>query len=246
MSIVQYSSRLADIYSKSRPTYPDELFSFLASKTPDNRYALDCGTGNGQAAISLSKRFSQVIASDMSIDQLKNARVFKNVNYVIAKAENFPIREKSIDLITVAQALHWFNLTDFYPEVIRVLKPRGIIAVWAYHVFHTNPKIDNIIFGYYQLLEPYWSSKIKLIEEKYKTIPFPFEEIIHPSFEMIVSWSLYELLDFLSSWSATSKFLSEKGYSPIQEIREELLGVWGSPNRRRLFKGPLYLRVGKL
>jgi SAM-dependent methyltransferase len=238
-------SGLAREYARFRPTYPDGLFRFLASISPWHGLALDCGAGNGQAARGLVDYFDAIYAFDISMDQLKHAPLHPKISYLAARAEAIPAQSGSFDLLIVTEALHWFDLEMFYTEAKRVLKPGGILAGLAYQLLETSPDIDPIIARYYsQVLGPYWSRGVQLVDENYQTLPFPFTEMQPPELKMEKSWNLHETLGFLASWSATSRFMAKNGYHPLQEIEGELLAAWGDPDRRRTIHWPLILKVG--
>ena len=131
-------------YSFSRPTYPESLFKFLSTVTPQKNLAWDCATGNGQAAIGLSKYFKKVIGSDASKNQIRHGFQRGNIDYKLFPAENAELNNDSVDIVTVAQGLHWFDFDKFYFNVKRVGKKDGIIAVWSYDMHKINPQIDKV------------------------------------------------------------------------------------------------------
>src|SRR5512134_188933 len=191
----------SDQYAQSRPHYPDEIYAYLASIAPARSLAWDCGTGNGQAAIGLAKYFDKVYATDASAEQISHAHAHEKVEYHVEPAEHISLNDSSVDLITVAVAIHWFNFEEFYREVKRVLKPGGVLAAWTYNSVEISPRIDPLIWHYYrEIVGPYWPERIRYIEDRYQTIPFPFEEITPPSFVMEINWSLIQLAGFLDSW----------------------------------------------
>jgi ubiquinone/menaquinone biosynthesis C-methylase UbiE len=253
--IDNFSSKSTD-YAFSRPTYPDTLFKFLSELTPRKELAWDCATGNGQAAIGLCKYFRKVIASDASINQIQNKFERENIDYKVFPAEETPLANDSVDLITVAQALHWFNIDKFYSEVKRVGKKEGgIIAVWSYAMHEINPEIDKIssrldVGG--DILGDFWAKEVKYIKELYKTIPFPFKEIAidtsssaMPKFKMEVRWNLYQLLSYLQTWSAVKKYYQEKKSDPLDLIRNELKKAWGEEGyKEKSIIWKINLRVG--
>src|SRR6059036_4241657 len=182
-----FSSQAAD-YAKFRPGYPQELFDYLASIAPTRRLAWDCGTGNGQAAVGLASVFDRVIATDASENQIANAEQHVRVEYHVAPAENSGIESETIDMIMVAQALHWFDLDRFYAEAQRVLKPNAVLAVSAYNLLHIEPAIDEVVNRYYyEVVGPFWPPERKLVEQ-FADLPFPFHEIDPPEFEMTAQW----------------------------------------------------------
>jgi ubiquinone/menaquinone biosynthesis C-methylase UbiE len=152
-----YFAGHARAYTSARPTYPQELFSYLAQITPSHGLARDCATGNGQTAVSLAAVFDQVIATDGSREQIESAVPIANIEYKVALAERTSLIDESIDLITISQALHWFDLDRFFAEVDGVLKPGEVLAVWFYGVNSIEPEVDSLVDELYRLtLKAYW------------------------------------------------------------------------------------------
>lgn len=222
----------ATAYQKFRPRYPDELFDYLASLVPQREQAWDCATGNGQAAVSLARHFHHVIGTDASEKQIARAIPANNVRYQVSTAENANIPDGSIDLITVAQALHWFNAELFFKEAKRVLKSRGIVAVWCYKLLTIAPEIDVVIAHlYYDIVGSEWPAERKYIENDYADITFPFAPITAPVFTMRAQWNFMELLGYLSTWSAVQCYRKVRGSDPLAHIQESLKQAWGDPDR---------------
>jgi len=245
-SFEDHFSDHSEQYAQYRPQYPDEVYAYLASIAPGNSLAWDCGTGNGQAAIGLAKYFDKVHATDASAEQISLAYPHDNVEYRVEPAEHVSLNASSTDLVTVAVAIHWFNFDEFYREVKRVLKPDGILAAWTYNSLRISPEIDPLIDQYYgEILAGYWPERIRYLEQRYETIPFPFEEIIPPAFVMEIHWNLLQLAGFLDSWSATQKYKAQKGHHPIQIIWPRLMAAWGDENEPRLLRWPLHFRIGR-
>lgn len=247
MNFEDHFSELASTYSKYRPTYPQKLFEYLSSCCREHKLAWDCGTGNGQAAISLAEYFDNVLATDASEEQLEQASAHPKIIYKNEPAEKVSLENNSTDLVTVAAAVHWFDFEKFYTEVKRVLKPDGVIAVWGYHLFIITPEIDNLLIKYYkEILKGYWPERFHYVDNRYADLPFPFEEITPPKFEMITEWNLDQVAGFLSSWSGTKIFQKKKGCHPLKEIWDELLNAWGNEKEKRIINWPLYMKVGKI
>jgi len=240
-------SEQAGVYASHRPHYPGELYDYLASISPNRKLAWDCGTGNGQAALELAKRFNRVIATDGSAEQIALAVPHDRIEYRVERAEDLRLEPRSVDLVTVATAVHWFDLEPFYQVVRQVVRPEGILAVWMYHLPSTNPTIDSIISDYYgQVLQGYWPERFQYMRELYRTLPFPFEELSPPAFNMQTDWDLGQLVGFLDSWSATRRYQKERRKSPVSIIWQSLSEAWGEPDQRRTLRWPLYFRVGRV
>lgn len=246
MSFEDHFSQHAQDYARHRPRYSSDLFAYLASVSPGRRLVWDCGTGNGQAALELGKYFDRVVATDASFQQIGQAFRHSRVHYLIQQAEEAALKGAAVELVTVAVAVHWFDLDRFYDEVRRVLKPGGVLAVWTYHLPVIEASIDRVLAFYYaDVLAGYWPPRIKYLDEKYRTLPFPFDEIEPPEFQMEAIWDLDQLIGLLGSWSASRKYAEFKGRDPVDEIRKDLFSAWGDPKQKRLIRWPLHIRIGR-
>ena len=232
-------------YSKYRPTYPAELFEFIIKHVSTLQTAWDCGTGNGQAAVMLANYFDKVIATDASQEQINNAIHHNKVEYKVCVAGKTPIRTRSIDLITAAQALHWFSYLDFFKVVKRVAKHGATIAIWGYEVCTVNQEID-IIFNrlYKDILGNYWPPERKLVEKKYSTIPFSFENVIENEFFIEKNWNLTDYCNFLKTWSAYQQYRKEHIKDPLGFVMDSLENAWGKKDESRIVKFPVFLKIG--
>ncbi len=240
-------SKQASIYAQYRPSYPHELYDYLSELTPTHELAWDCGTGNGQSAIHLADFYDLVYASDPSEAQITNAFAHDRVTYKIEKAEESTLKDQSVDLVTIAQAIHWFDYDKFYNEVKRVLKKGGIIAAWAYGIPSINKELDVLIKHFHQkTVGPYWPIETRSIDQEYTTIPFPFREIEPPEFYIRKRFKLEDLLGHLLSWSATQRFMEQVGQNPIDQLRSEVEKIWGNPQMAKDAVWKIYLRVGKI
>lgn len=231
-------------YSAYRPGYPEELFSYLSSITEDHDRAWDCGTGSGQSAIALSQYYSEVVATDASENQINNAIRKEGVTYKIESAENTSMDSGSVDLVTVAQALHWFNIDNFAKEVNRVLKPRGVLAVWTYGLLDITPQINEVINDLYgPMLDQFWPPERKVVEQGYKNVELPLQEIQPPHIQMETTWELEQFIGYLRTWSAVKKYEAALGVNPVDMKYEQLSALWGDPEHKRMINWPLTLRV---
>ena len=241
-----FSGHAAD-YRAYRPTYPPELFTFLASLAPARDLVWDCGTGSGQAAVVLADHFARVFATDASAEQVKNARPRPNVEYAVAPAEACPLPDASADLVTVAQALHWFDLPRFYAEVRRVCKPGGALAVWSYDLHSVNAAVDPVLARLQdEFVGPYWPPERALVDAGYRTILFPFAEVPAPAFEMTATWDLPTLVGYMNTWSATKRFEAANGFNPLDRLAADFAAVWGDPATTCPVTWKLALRVGRV
>jgi ubiquinone/menaquinone biosynthesis C-methylase UbiE len=235
----------ADCYEAFRPTYPTSLFEYLGSLCSSHDVVWDCATGNGQAARPLADCFRAVIATGASQKQIDQAHSRANIRYFVAPAEKVPIEDGSVDLVTVAQALHWLDLRGFYAEVKRVVRPPGVIAVWCYQLHTVAPEIDSIIDRLYtDIVGADWPPERRLVEDGYRTLAFPFEEITPPPFQMVHSWRLNHLLGYLCSWSSVQRYRARTQLDALELIRADLEAAWGDPDGARDVTWPLLVRVG--
>lgn len=240
-------SGVARLYADFRPSYPEALFNTLAALAPRRTAAWDCAAGNGQATVALAQHFERVVATDASHEQIATAKSLPNVEYRVALAEHSGLADASVDLITVAQALHWFDLAQFYAEARRVLVPDGLLAVWCYGINEIDGEpVNRIVQNYYaNTLGSYWPPSRELVETGYRTLPFPFQELATPNLRMEVNWTLAQMLGYFSTWSATNKFIQATGYNPLEPLAADLGRVWGDANTTRTITWPLSLRVGR-
>ena len=247
MSFKDHFSRLAAEYAAFRPTYPPALFEYLAQLCPRRRIVWDCACGTGQASVALAEHFDSVIATDGSQQQIAAAAPHSHVTYRVAKADDSGLDSKSVDLVTVAQALHWFDLDPFYGEVERVLVPSGVFAAWTYGVLHVEgDAVDALIQEfYYDIVGPYWPPERALVEEGYRSLAFPFAEVSVPPFNMEERWERAHLLGYLRSWSAVARYVQARGVDPVAELERRLEPVWSDARAIRTVTWPLAMRVGR-
>lgn len=240
-------SPLAGNYAQFRPGYPKQLFELIARLAPSRDCVWDCATGSGQAAVALAPHFARVVATDGSAAQIASAQSHEKIDYRVASAESSGLPDRSVDAVTVAQALHWFEFDRFYAEVKRVLRPGGIIAVWSYDLFTVNSRVDPIVNDFYErLVHPYWPAERRHVETGYRDIPFPFESLQTPHFEMSAGWELARMLGYLRTWSATKRYREANGRDPVDLIAQELSAAWGESGTHLTVTWPLSLRIGRL
>ncbi len=233
-------------YRSFRPAYPDGLFAYLASVAPARQRAWDCATGSGQAAMGLARYFSRVTATDASVPQLRQAVRHEKIFYLACLSEASCFSDSSVDLITVAQAFHWFDFERFHQEARRVLKDNGCLAVWCYGLCRIAPAIDAVVDHLYNdLIGPYWPPERRLIEEEYRSVSFPYEELRPPVFVIKVGWDLTGYIGYLNTWSAVKRYSAALGANPVDLIAGPLGDVWGRPEAVREISWPIHLRLGR-
>lgn len=241
-----FSAQAAD-YSRWRPGYPPELIGYVVSFAQERELAWDCATGNGQAAIMLAEHVRRVQATDLSAAQLKHARPHAAVTYSQSPAEHTPFAGNSFDLITVAQAYHWFDHRAFCAEARRVGKPGAIVAIWGYGMGRCADKsIDKAVMEFYaNETGPYWDEARQYVETAYRSVYFDFEEIpVTKNFSIRMEWSIRHLEGYLHSWSATQQFIKLKGYNPVDGFIAQLKAHW--KDETYPFTFPLFLRMGRV
>ncbi|MBI1806816.1 MAG: class I SAM-dependent methyltransferase [Ignavibacteria bacterium] len=237
-------SKQSQLYARFRPTYPSELYDFLLSAVSERTAAWDCGTGNGQVAVELSKYFDNVFATDISEDQIKNAVARDNIFYTIQRAEHTSFENNTFDLITVAQAIHWFEFSKFYHEVDRTLKPKGVIALFGYSLMNMDQRTDKVIHHFYEdIIGSYWDNERRYVDEHYQTIPFPFKEITSSTITAHYDWTLEQLLGYLRTWSAVQHYVDQHNDDPISKIINDLQNCWGE-SKTKPVTFPIFMRIG--
>lgn len=250
----------AAAYAQFRPRYPAALFAALAARAPARRAAWDCGTGNGQAALGLADHFERVLATDVSAEQLAQATPHPRVTYRHLVTEPRDLGDASFDLVTVAQAAHWFDLPRFYATVTRVLAPGGVLALWCYSLLEVAPPIDALVRELHdETLAPDWPPPRALVMNGYRDLPLPFPEVTDeitaelgaatpagsPRFAIEQELSLAGLQGYLATWSAVQQQRRRTGSDPLAALAPQLAHAWGDPQRARVVRWPLHLRVAQ-
>lgn len=249
MTFRDHFSAQAEGYAKFRPSYPDALFQFLAREVPARNEAWDAGTGSGQAAVGLAQHFARVTATDASAAQIQQATPNPRISYRVAGADASGLAPATVDLVTAAQALHWFDRPRFWAEARRVLRPRGVVAVWTYTMFEIAPPIDQVVRRFYSdVVGPYWPPERRITEERYQTIEFPFAEFAAPHFVIEQQVTLDDVAGYIRTWSATRGFVQQQRYDPVDPLMAELAPLWGPPaaQHTRLARWPVAMRVGRV
>jgi ubiquinone/menaquinone biosynthesis C-methylase UbiE len=240
-------SEQAKNYALYRPVYPEELFTYIISFVKEKEIAWDCATGNGQSAVSLSRYFKKVFATDISQKQLQQATRKDNIEYIVCPAETTPFQENLFDLITISQAYHWLNWQQFHDEAMRVGKPNCVVAIWMYDLISSQQEdLNKLIQQFYKnITGPYWDAERRHIDDHYANVLFNFEPLPSKEFFIETRFTPEQLLGYFSTWSATQNFIKANGYSPVENIRDDLYKIWlGKETRSFLF--PVILKIGKI
>ena len=234
-------------YAAYRPTYPPELVTFLAGIAPRSEQAIDCGCGTGQLSVLLASRFTRVVAVDASAAQIAAAQPHERVVYRVAPADSTGEPDGRADLLTVGQAAHWFALDDFYEEVRRVLRSRGVVALITYGILDVDedikPLVDDFFFN---VIGPYWPPEREHVNTGYRHLAFPFAEIEPPAMSIDVSWTLPAFIGYIDTLSAVRAAETAVGRGLVIDFANALTKIWGPPDRRREIRWPLSMRVGRV
>lgn len=247
MNNIQSFAQQSDQYARHRPQYPDALFVLLNQLCHGHDAVWDCATGNGQAAVGCAHYFARVEATDLSAEQIQQGQAHPRVRYSVAPAEQTPFERESFDLVTVAQAVHWFDREKFFGEVQRVLKPGGVLAVWGYGLMSIEPEIDRVMNeALLQPIDPFWASGNRLVMNGYRELSLPYPALeVGQELSMEVDWDLNQLLGYLRTWSAVKRYQSERGQDPVSQLDAALAPCWGDPAQARRVDIPLFLLAGR-
>ncbi|MFI5208824.1 MAG: class I SAM-dependent methyltransferase [Gemmatimonadales bacterium] len=245
-AFADHFSGQAGAYAAHRPSYPPGLIQQLASLCAGRALAWDAGTGSGQAAVLLGEHFQRVLATDASAEQIRHAQAHPRVEYRVARAEHSALPDQSADLVTVAQALHWFDLPQFYAEVRRVLRPGGIVAAWCYGNPTIDPEVDPVVERFYtERVGRYWSRERRHVEAGYRDLPFPFEELPAADWALEAKLTREEFLGYVATWSAVAAARKAEDVDPILDFGRDLMDAWPEGSRRRVIRWPVSLRIGR-
>lgn len=234
-------------YAEHRPSYPPELYAWLAEAAPDRDRVWDCGTGNGQAAVGLAEHFQQVVATDASAAQVQKAIAHPRVRYSVAGEGDSRLRDASVALVTAAQAFHWFDAPTFFREARRVLRARGVLAIWCYGLHQLGADLDPVIAHFYRdVVGADWPPERVLVESGYRNVEFPFDEVSAPQFTMERQLDLPGLLRYIETWSAVQRHRKRTGHDPLPSLEADLREPWGDPRRLWRVAWPIAMRVGRV
>lgn len=248
MAFKDHFSTQSSTYATARPRYPAALYDWLAEHAPARGLAWDTGCGNGQASVALAERFERVIATDPSAAQIEHAKLHPNVEYRVEPAESPTLAEAGADLVTVAQALHWFDQARFHAAVRRVAKPGALFAAWMYAISRVDAGVDRVFDRLYaDILGDFWPPERRHIESGYATLPMPFARVADvPDFAIDVAWTLPQYLDYLRSWSASERYRRERGEDAVSLVAGDMAAAWGNPDTPRTVRWPITLLAARV
>lgn len=232
-------------YAVFRPSYPATFIAHLASLTEHHDQAWDVGTGSGQAAVLLAGHFARVRATDASARQLDHAVAHPNIEYAVAPAERSGLASASVDLVTIAQALHWFTPAPFHAEVARVLRPGGVIVAWSYGLPSADAPIDAVIRWFYDVrIGSYWPAERRHVESGYADLPFPYEAIDVGEWSLDASLTRAQFAGYIGTWSALRHAREAEGGDPLEEFTARLREAWPD-HASRAVRWPMVVRAGR-
>lgn len=234
-------------YRAARPTYPRAVFAWLAQLAPSLDRAWDCATGNGQAAVALAEHFARVDATDASAEQLAHAAPHPRVHYAVAPADRSGLPDGAIDLVTIAQAMHWFADDAFFAEVARVARPGGVIAAIGYGFLRVGDAIDRAVEQHVlDPVAPYWAPQARLLWNGYRDVRWPFTDVPDlPVFDMHHVWTLEQLIAYFKTWSAWKLYVEAHGADVEAQARTAIGAAWGDASTPRTVTLDFVLRVAR-
>jgi len=244
-AVPDHFSAHAEAYAANRPDYPDSLFRWLATAAPGRDRAWDCATGSGQAARGLVKYFDRVEATDASEQQIARAEPHPRIRYRVMPAEETDFPDAHFDLVTAAQAFHWFDRTRFYPELERVLKPGGLFATWGYNFFRATPEIKRVVDAVFlPATAKYFAENNRLAWTRFRDIDLPLEPVEAPPLPMVMRYTLDGFLAYVRTWSGVQNLIRAEGEAAWTPIEETFRQAWpDAPDKARDIPFQTYLIV---
>lgn len=245
-SFPDHFSAVARGYARYRPTYPAQLFDWIAANAPARDAVWDCAAGSGQASLPLAHRFAHVYATDASATQLAEAPAHERITWSVAPAEASGLDPHSVDAVTVAQALHWFDLQRFWAEVRRVARPDAAFVAWSYGLLEfDDAELNWLLRDFHDnVVGPYWPIERGKVDAGYQGIDLPFERLTPPPIGMRAGWTLDHLTGYLRTWSATRRYIVEQGKDPVTSFADTLRIAWGDGPRE--VRWPLTILAGRV
>ncbi|MEL6111288.1 MAG: class I SAM-dependent methyltransferase [Pseudomonadota bacterium] len=215
-------------YASARPTYPAVLFDWIAGQLAHKRRVWDVATGSGQAALALTQHFDHVHASDIDADQLAVATAHPKITYHHGPAHQSGLASQSVDAITVATGLHWFEFDLFWPEVSRVAAPDALFAAWTYQLPVGDPDLNMYLLDpIMSVIDPYWSARNRQSWQGYNPswTGMPFARVAVPAFSCALEWTPRQVLSFVKTWSAYIHAVDDGHRDRLAAIEETALAT---------------------
>ena len=240
-------SGVAGAYAHWRPTYPDALFDAITAVVPASASVWEPGCGSGQATRGLSKRFAHVHATEPSAAQIEqhwaSGEQGGNVSLAVEQGETTALPDRIMDLVAVAQALHWFDRSRFFAECERVLRPGGVLAAWTYQDMVFTDALEVAADAFRAEIACYWPSERVEVDAGYADYAWPFPALPAPSLWLTAEWTLPQLLGYLGSLSATARCRSASGNDPVETHAAAITQAWGETAQVRTMRWPLILHL---
>jgi SAM-dependent methyltransferase len=243
-SFADHFSALAAHYASYRPHYPPALTDLLADRSARHDVAWDVGCGSGQLSVALAARFRRVIATDPAQAQLDHAEPAPRVEYRCTPAEASGLPDASVDLAVAAQAAHWFDWPRFVVEAGRVVRPGGLVALVTYRNVEISGDAGDQLVGYYRDIEPYWPNGRVHVNNRYRDLEFPWPALAAPPIEMTATWTRDELVGYITTWSATARYVADRGEGRLDELRRQLAATWPDDEPRKV-TWPLMVKLAR-
>ncbi|KAH9507378.1 hypothetical protein Btru_057954 [Bulinus truncatus] len=223
--------KLARTYAAYRPHYPVEVFDKIASYhdellTNVRGLAVDVCCGTGNSTLPLVKLFNEVVAVDVSEDQIATLpRHIPNLTSHVCLAEDMRmIKSGTVDLVTIATGLHWVNIRKFLKEAQRVLKPGGTFAAYTWVVDKLdNEEANRFYREAFGIFKDYYTSKPIIAVEKYQSVDFPFKDLRRYDIEMREEMTIDQFTGCLQSIHATKLYYeANPGTDVLSEIGDRM------------------------
>jgi SAM-dependent methyltransferase len=232
-------------YAQFRPQYPEAFVKYISRLVKYRGVVWDCACGSGQLSLPLAEHFQLVLASDISAGQINAAPGHKGILYTVQPAEKTDFPDEFFDMVVVGQAIHWFNHEAFYREAKRVMGPNAVLVAIGYGLMHVSPEVDAVLDHFYKnITGPYWEPERKYIDDAYATLPFPFEPIEVPDFEMPCQWRFDQMMGFLNTWSAVKRYEKEHGINPLTLVASDFEKAWGLQTVKQVVF-PVFAKAGR-
>ncbi|KAL4426897.1 hypothetical protein ABPG74_008821 [Tetrahymena malaccensis] len=229
-------------YDKYRPKYPSKFFDLILKDLNSKESYLDVGCGTGQMLFKLNSHFKIAVGTDLSekqvsvaTEKISNNQNYMNVKVIQSDANNLisSLQKNSLplnyDLVTVGQALHWFEVEKFLQltqSKILNQNQNSRLAVAAYYWDGFDIDINNeqlsgkqIHEQYYNSIKNYYDFDRDNLYSNYKHYPFNkyFEQTSEDSFIEKDIFQLDDLVRYMKTSSAYNTLVEQNSKNPIFE-----------------------------